>query len=571
MCEQMGLLVYLLPYELAEFLFLLSLAYMLYGESVVSTWKALPTHPLRRTLWRARVRYPFDCMTSLTTCVGGILTGLKTSDFLLRGPSPFAITVTPMVFLQPQVYVYDKFNDLLSAWDLDWFTSRVHPYFPCSFSLLREEARGGFSRLVTMSISIRGFSLSMIGLCQVLRLTSTWMMSVLRSLPQDEPYHQTQPSNRLVGQMKPVSPFDLSSATDRWPVLLFMFEVFQGLFWSVVSLLAVVNSALATLISLRCHSVKETALVQFVLVAGQPLGYYSSWALCLLCTHHLIRIWWCAAEEVYPGQLFDVCCTSVMMLGDDVFITDDRKRQSVVSAMVDVRFRTDYQISLDLHHFLQRSSLIEFAKRFLVDGSEGFMSDISITALANYFLPYVYAIHDQLSVAGDSPHSVASGWCRLQGFLIISSLCAEYPISRSVGQMSFLGYQCVLACVVAQNSFVSMPGIPITGYLSSASLRATHHFVVWYLRLKTCLKSMVLAPDNFFEGKGKCFKKLLFVHESSRGSNVWLANTLTSVLFGSDLSLRMLFRNSFDVLSPLSLTTHFWSKVPSIGILDRIL
>ncbi|KAI9070795.1 hypothetical protein K1719_047243, partial [Acacia pycnantha] len=30
-------------------------------------------------------------------------------------------------------YVYDKFNDLLSAWDLDWFTSRVHPYLPSPF------------------------------------------------------------------------------------------------------------------------------------------------------------------------------------------------------------------------------------------------------------------------------------------------------------------------------------------------------------------------------------------------------------------------------------------------------
>lgn len=50
-------------------------------------------------------------------------------------------------------------------------------------------------------------------------------------------------------------------------------------------------------------------------VAGQPLGYLSSWPLFAL-THHIL-IWWCA-EQVRPGDKF----TKYAVLGDDVVIAD---------------------------------------------------------------------------------------------------------------------------------------------------------------------------------------------------------------------------------------------------------
>lgn len=55
-----------------------------------------------------------------------------------------------------------------------------------------------------------------------------WVAEVLRRLPQDGTFNQTQPFDRLVGSRHSFS-FDLKSATDRWP-LVFLFEVVQYLF-----------------------------------------------------------------------------------------------------------------------------------------------------------------------------------------------------------------------------------------------------------------------------------------------------------------------------------------------------
>ena len=60
-----------------------------------------------------------------------------------------------------------------------------------------------------------------------------------------------------------------------------------------------VNSALATNIFLVPFVKNKRSTVSFV--AGQPLGYYSSWPLFAL-THHLL-VWFCA-EQVYPGKVF---------------------------------------------------------------------------------------------------------------------------------------------------------------------------------------------------------------------------------------------------------------------------
>lgn len=44
-------------------------------------------------------------------------------------------------------------------------------------------------------------------------------------------------------------------------------------------------------------------------------GYYSSWPLFAL-THHVIV--WAAAEQVYPGRVFD----AYGLLGDDIVVAD---------------------------------------------------------------------------------------------------------------------------------------------------------------------------------------------------------------------------------------------------------
>lgn len=121
------------------------------------------------------------------------------------------------------------------------------------------------------------------------------MAEVLRRLPQDGTFNQTQPFDRLVGSRHSFS-FDLKSATDRWP-LVFLFEVVHYLtaplpqVWLILHLHA---------ISLRCLLLNLNDS-QVCFVAGQPLGYHGSWPTFAL-SHHIL-VWWCA-EQVHPGTTF---------------------------------------------------------------------------------------------------------------------------------------------------------------------------------------------------------------------------------------------------------------------------
>jgi hypothetical protein len=105
--------------------------------------------------------------------------------------------------------------------------------------------------------------------------------------------NQTKPLDGLVGEMTCYS-FDLKSATDRWPLVL-LFEIVCYLFdRSFAS--ASVNSALATNIFQVPFVNNKRSSVSFV--AGQLLGYYSSWPL-FAVSHHFV-VWW-SAEQVYSG------------------------------------------------------------------------------------------------------------------------------------------------------------------------------------------------------------------------------------------------------------------------------
>jgi hypothetical protein len=103
-------------------------------------------------------------------------------------------------------------------------------------------------------------------------------------------FNQTRPLGFLRGSKECFS-FDLSAATDRWP-LVTLFETFQALFdRSFAS--ATVNSALEKNIFLVPFVKRKWSQVSFV--AGQPVGYYASWPL-FAFTHHLM-IWWAAEKK----------------------------------------------------------------------------------------------------------------------------------------------------------------------------------------------------------------------------------------------------------------------------------
>ncbi|KAL4292943.1 hypothetical protein AHAS_Ahas18G0078600 [Arachis hypogaea] len=167
--------------------------------------------------------------------VGLIVKNLKV---LLKRYPPFLPTI-PLyqgyLVASPTVrYVYDKFNDLLSAWDLDWFTSRVHPYLPSPFDYGIPPVTGRLGQTIEGGGKRRIFAMgNYVNLNQrLLKPVHDWLMQVLRRIPMDGTFaftklrwNQHKPLDRLVGNQTCYS-FDLKSATDRWPVL-FLFEVFK--------------------------------------------------------------------------------------------------------------------------------------------------------------------------------------------------------------------------------------------------------------------------------------------------------------------------------------------------------
>lgn len=98
---------------------------------------------------------------------------------------------------------------------------------------------------------------------------------------------QTAPLKLLIGQRECYS-YDLAAATDRWPLVM-LFELMQSLFDRGFAS-SVVNSALATNTFAVPFVKRKFSIVSFV--AGQPLGYYSSW----------VEEWICSTSRAQSSQ-----------------------------------------------------------------------------------------------------------------------------------------------------------------------------------------------------------------------------------------------------------------------------
>lgn len=192
-------------------------------------------------------------------------------------------------------------------------------------------------------------------------------MSVLRKIPQDGTYDQLGPI-RALSRFRPkdVYSFDLKSATDRWPLAIIytLFEVLFGPSFASV----VVNSSLG-LNSFMVWKplVRRPSIVSFV--AGQPLGYYSSWALFALSHHYVV---WLAAElSGIKG-----CFREYAVLGDDVVIAHPQVAQSYEKLLGMMGVSISKEKSLISH-----SGALEFAKKFWVKSVQEDLSPVSMRSL----------------------------------------------------------------------------------------------------------------------------------------------------------------------------------------------
>ncbi|ROV86622.1 hypothetical protein VSDG_10208 [Cytospora chrysosperma] len=207
-------------------------------------------------------------------------------------------------------------------------------------------------------------------------------MSILRRISMDGTFNQNKPLLNLI-PAKHCFSFDLKSATDRFP-LSFLCKIMQCMFGCDFAS-SVVNSTLAFNFFHVPFVKRKSSTVCFV--AGQPLGYYSSWPLFSLA-HHIL-IWWCA-DQVKPGIKF----RQYAVLGDDVLITDPDVAKVYEKSLSDLGVAINYQKSL-----ISDCGAAEFGKRFRYDMLKEDLSPISIRSLLNSYHPFgLVAIADKYNI-----------------------------------------------------------------------------------------------------------------------------------------------------------------------------
>jgi hypothetical protein len=184
----------------------------------------------------------------------------------------------------------------------------------------------------------------------VLKPIHEQLLGLLSRLPCDRTFTQ-DPLHNWRGNDNFHS-LDLSSATDRFPILLqqkliqylFVPEKKQKIFGSYWF-----AKAWRDLISQR-DFLYDGKLIQYSV--GQPMGSYSSWAAFTL-THHLVVAW---AAYIATGSLG---FNNYIILGDDIVIKDDKVSKYYIRVM------NRLGVSISPHKTHVSKNTYEFAKRWI--------------------------------------------------------------------------------------------------------------------------------------------------------------------------------------------------------------
>nr|BEQ09758.1 MAG: RdRP [Crassitunica tubakii mitovirus 1] len=188
------------------------------------------------------------------------------------------------------------------------------------------------------------------------------LYAMLKSIEQDCTYDQNKGFKDLLYGKGPYYSYDLSSATDRFPI-------------------EIQEMVLSWLTSREYAAAWRTVMVDLPFVTpkgdmvkfetGQPLGAKSSWAMFSL-SHHFI-VWYCA-------MLCNIEQPKYKILGDDIVIQDRLLAHKYVEVM------TTLGVSISPVKSHEGETLFEFAKRFGLMGVE--ITQFPITALLSDLKSY---------------------------------------------------------------------------------------------------------------------------------------------------------------------------------------
>lgn len=202
------------------------------------------------------------------------------------------------------------------------------------------------------------------------------VFGILRKIPQDGTFDQLHPAHLLakaLGRPGAVWSYDLSAATDRFPV-----SLQQGLLGLLIGpkvalqwrrLLTFREFIVPRRISDKQRVPRGTPRVVSY-GAGQPMGAYTSWAVFALSHHFLVQF---AAFQAGKGLKW---YTLYALLGDDVVIGD----RDVAKAYLLLLRAIGVEVGL-AKSLISEAGVFEFAKRTFRISDEGLLVDISGVSL----------------------------------------------------------------------------------------------------------------------------------------------------------------------------------------------
>lgn len=195
----------------------------------------------------------------------------------------------------------------------------------------------------------------------------------LRTIPQDGTFDQLAPVRRLLDTARlgmKVFSFDLSSATDRFPLAL-QIEVLSH---HIGPYRARLWGDLLTKRSWVLHGISGSEPLRYAV--GQPMGAYSSWAVFALTHHAMVQV--AAARTGHVGWY-----PHYALLGDDIVIAGEE----VANAYLALARQIGVDISM-AKSLVSDGGLVEFAKHLLTPYRD--YSPIGTKALLGCFREGLY-------------------------------------------------------------------------------------------------------------------------------------------------------------------------------------
>lgn len=208
---------------------------------------------------------------------------------------------------------------------------------------------------------------------QALKVLHLRMMEFIRTLVTDCTFDQNKGFNRVLSKSKgrPCYSYDLSSATDRFPLVL-QTELIKCFFGPTTARLW--EKLLKRKFSIKHPKGKvlEGVPQEVEWSVGQPLGAYSSWVTFSITHHILIQY---IASQVKTNYKGIWSFNDYQILGDDIVIWD----KDVAVGYSELLDKLDVKINLDKSIISPEKGSGEFCKRLFLEGVE--LSPLPLTMI----------------------------------------------------------------------------------------------------------------------------------------------------------------------------------------------